>query len=158
MHDGLAWQLGPGKPRQFFGAAPSFRMNDHLSTNEAAAMLGMSPAKLRVEVRADRIPAIVIGGNIRIARQTIEDRMATGSTPTKDRASVSMVEAILGRPITDLPMLLSAEQVSDMLGITLRAARNAMASGELPCLVVGKRRHCPTAALVSLLAKGRAAA
>jgi excisionase family DNA binding protein len=158
MRERFAWQLGPGKPSRLFGAAPFLHMNDHLSTNEAAAMLGMSPAKLRVEVRADRIPAIVVGGNIRIARDTIEERMTAGSTPAKDLASATIVEALLGRPITDLPMLLSVEQVSDMLGITARAARNAMASGELPCLVVGKRRHCPTAALVSLLARVRAAA
>jgi excisionase family DNA binding protein len=136
--------------------------NSHLSTGEAAALLGISVDAVRRLVRTDQLAAVVVAGNIRIARHAVEQRLAaaTGS-PTNATAPdplLQAVERILGASVDDLPLLLDPAWLAPRLGMTPRSVRAAMAKGDIPSVRVGTRYRCPTIALITWLTRASSAA
>lgn len=131
---------------------------DHMSTTEAAALLGMSASRVRAMVRSGELPGIAISGTIRIPRAAVEPRTEPEVVGTTEANDVRLVEQILGCPLASLPLLLDAEWLGKKLGCTAKAARAAMRDGTLPSVMVGARRRVPTPAFIRwLLASSEAA-
>lgn len=53
--------------------------------------------------------------------------------------------------LDELPPTISIDDAADILGISSRAAYRAAAKGELPSVVLGRRRLVPTPRLLAML-------
>ena len=163
--DRLVVRRGKARNRGCSGTwrAPVLRLDmkphpDHMSTTEAAALLGVSASKVRAMVRSGELPGIAISGTVRIPRAAVEPQTGPEVVGTAEANDVRLVEQILGCPLASLPLLLDAEWLAKKLDCTAKAARAAMRDGTLPSVMVGARRRVPTPAFVRwLLASGEAA-
>lgn len=55
-----------------------------VNANEAARMLSVHPETLRRWVREGRIPAVMVGHRLRIARSVIDEVLANGTSPVEN--------------------------------------------------------------------------
>mgnify|MGYP003383402643 CR=1 FL=1 len=118
---------------------------DHLSTAEAAAVLGWSQAEVRRAVHSGELEAIAVGGNIRISRISVESRMSPSEILLA--ADRSLAEQFFGMPLHELPLVLDPEFLAPKFQTDARGVRGMMDRGDIPSVAVGKRRRVPTPAL-----------
>jgi excisionase family DNA binding protein len=132
-----------------------------ITTAEAAAILGVSPAVVRRRLKEGDLPGVVAGGDWRLPRGAIvslagpSDAEEAMNEPEKEELAV--VEDIANVRLGDLPLLLSPEQVAIVLRIPLSTVRGMLRRGELPSVQVGRSRRVPSPALVRWLARTEAA-
>jgi excisionase family DNA binding protein len=127
-----------------------------LTTKEVAVLLGVKEAVVRRMVRDGELPSTNIGGHIRIPRSEVEAEVAArASEATPGLLAVAdaagLVEQITGTKIGSLPLLMTAQQVSDFLGIPIATVYSMMRSGALPTVMVGRTRRVPSPALIRWL-------
>jgi excisionase family DNA binding protein len=72
-------------------------------------------------------------------------------TKTADTMPHSEPPGVLPRELVDLPPTLTVERVAKLLGVGRNAAYEAVASGQLPALRVGRRWVVPTIPFLRLL-------
>lgn len=71
----------------------------------------------------------------------------------------ALLEALIGRPVADLPPLLTPEEASSLLkgAVPARRIRDAVRAGQFPGMEVGASIMVLTAPFLTTLAGGRAA-
>jgi len=138
----------PGLPRgllfEGMNAEPS---PDHVSTAEAAAILGVTPHTVRKAVRSGDLPAVAVHGNIRIPRSALSGAPAAAPDPN----SATIAEMLFGQPLDQLPLLVDASWLAPRLGMCVRTCQRAINDGDIPSVLVGRRRRVPTIALLHWL-------
>lgn len=154
-------ELGPLRPtslailRSFspaFAIAGMSNDTDTVSTKEAAALLGISPDRVRTMVRSGELVGYTHQGNVRISRESVEAILHPTGTPAESVAVELMVlEQILGCPVNELGMMLEPERVSEILGCSVEQARKSLACGDIPAVKIGSRYKSPTPAFVAWL-------
>ena len=115
-------------------------------------MLGFSESTVRRRIDSGELPALVRGGNFRIPRGAVE-RAAATATATANVAPASGVDW-LGQRLASLPLLLSVEQVAELLGVPVHAVRDATRRGDIPVRRFGRRVRIPSVALYDWLRGG----
>jgi excisionase family DNA binding protein len=131
---------------------PSF--DDHpeawLTTKEAAAVLQVADAAMRRMVHDGKFPHTNVKGSIRVLREAVEAE-ARQSDPLERRPGedgVALVERLSGTQLRKLPLLLTPEDVEDLLSIPRTTVYTMLRAGDLPYRMVGKQKRVPLPALI----------
>lgn len=125
-----------------------------LTTKETAALLSVKEAVVRRMVRDGELPSTNVGGHIKIPRSEVEAAASTAEATAELLAvadHTGLVEKITGTKVGSLPLLMTAQQVADFLGIPIAAVYSMMRSGALPTRMVGRTRRVPSPALIRWL-------
>lgn len=110
------------------------------STNEAAAMLGVSPNTVRRRIASGELEAVNDNGNHRILLAAIE---AAINTPKH-------ADDLTG-DLSHLPGLVDARTAAPILGMSVHSVWYHLRQGHLPSRKLGRRVLIPTSAIAAML-------